>query len=347
MTSRARFLAALHCRPLDRPPVWIMRQAGRYLPEYRALKTKHTFVEMVRTPELAAEVTLQPLRRFPGLDAAIIFSDILVIPEALGQPYHFREEGGIGMEFAVRTAQQIEALDASAIRERLDYVARALRLVHTALDGRQALLGFAGAPWTLAAYMVEGGSSDDFAHLKALALGEPALFERLMEKITAAVTEYLLMQAECGVDAVQLFDSWAAACPGADYERFSLRYIRRIVERVGARLPVIVFPRGAGTHLAAIAATGARAVGIDWTTDLATARAAVPASTALQGNLDPVVLNLTPEITRRETRRVLDAMAGRPGHIFNLGHGITPAAQIENVAALLAEVHAPSPAPAP
>ena len=319
-----------------------MRQAGRYLPEYRALKAKHNFVEMVRTPELATEVTLQPMRRFAGLDAAIVFSDILVIPEAMGQPYHFREQGGIGMEFAIRTAEQIAALDASAIRERLDYVAKTLRLVHGALGGKHALLGFAGAPWTLAAYMVEGGSSEDFAHLKALALGEPALFERLMEKLTDAVSEYLLMQAECGVDAVQLFDSWAAACPGADYERFSLRWIRRIVERVGARMPVIVFPRGAGTQLAAVAATGARVVGVDWTVDLTTARAAVPAGTALQGNLDPIVLNLTPELVRREARRVLDAMAGRPGHIFNLGHGITPAAKIENVEALLDEIHAPA-----
>ncbi|MDP4879224.1 MAG: uroporphyrinogen decarboxylase, partial [Opitutales bacterium] len=217
MTPRERFLAAAHCQPVDRPPIWLMRQAGRYLPEYRELKAQHDFVTMVRTPELAAEVTLQPMRRFP-LDAAIIFSDILVIPEALGQGYHFREQGGIGMDYLLDSPEKIAALDSSKITERLAYVADALSLTRTKLGEDTALLGFCGSPWTLACYMIEGGSAKDFIAIKKLAWEHPDQFEALMQKLTNAIVEYLHMQIDAGADALQIFDSWGSICPATHYE---------------------------------------------------------------------------------------------------------------------------------
>jgi uroporphyrinogen decarboxylase len=334
-TSRDRFLAACACRPLARPPVWIMRQAGRYLPEYRALKEKHSFVEMVRTPELAVEVTLQPLRRF-ALDAAILFSDILVVPEALGQPYRFREEGGIAMEFRLEGTAAIDRLaPASAVRERLTYIPETLRRLRRELGDTRALLGFGGSPWTLACYMLEGGGSDDFARAKSVFHEDRSTFDRLMEKLTDATIEHLRAQIEAGADAVQIFDSWAGIVPGVDYEAASLRWIRRIVEALGPAAPIILFARGAAASLPALARTGARILALDWTVDLAAAAASLPPSVAVQGNLDPVLLNTTPAIVARETRRLLESMRGRPGHILNLGHGILPQAKVENVATLV------------
>src|SRR5471030_1365363 len=225
MTSRERFLAAIACSPLDRPPLWVMRQAGRYLPEYRALKAKSSFLEMVRTPALAAEVTMQPLRRF-AFDAAILFSDILVIPEALGQGYKFRDEGGIAMEFRLDTRAQIDALaPAAAVPERLRYVADTLALLKRELAGQKMLLGFGGSPWTLAAYAVEGGSSEDFEHIKSFFYSQRADFDALLEKLTAALIEYFLMQIRAGADAIQIFDSWGGVIAGQDYEAASLRWI--------------------------------------------------------------------------------------------------------------------------
>src|SRR6187549_210041 len=230
MTSRERFLAACACQPLDRPPVWVMRQAGRYLPEYRALKAKSSFLQMVRTPALAAEVTLQPLKRF-ALDAAILFSDILVIPEALGQGYRFREEGGIAMEYRLETRAQVDALaPADAVPERLQYVAGALALLKATLAGSHALLGFGGSPWTLATYMVEGGSSDEFERIKQLFYTDRATFDALLEKLTAALIAYFMMQIASGADAIQIFDSWGGIIAGPDYEAASLKWIRLIVD---------------------------------------------------------------------------------------------------------------------
>ncbi|MBE2214348.1 MAG: uroporphyrinogen decarboxylase [Opitutaceae bacterium] len=335
MTSRQRFLAACAAQPLERPPIWIMRQAGRYLPEYRALKQKHTFVEMVRTPDLAVEVTLQPLRRF-ALDAAILFSDILVIPEALGQPYRFKEEGGIAMEFRLEDAAAVERLaPASAVREKLAYMPAALRILRRELGDTKALLGFGGSPWTLACYMLEGGGSDDFARAKEVFHRDRPLFDRLMEKLTDASIEHFRAQIEAGADAVQIFDSWAGIVPAIDYEAASLKWIRRIVDAIGRRAPVILFARGAMAALPALAATGAPVLALDWTVDLGAAARALPATTAVQGNLDPVLLNTTPDVVAREARRLLESMRSRPGHIFNLGHGILPQAKIENVSALV------------
>lgn len=334
MTSRQRFLAACAQQPLDRPPLWIMRQAGRYLPEYRALKAKSSFLEMVKTPALAAEVTLQPLRRF-ALDAAILFSDILVIPEALGQGYHFRDEGGIGMEYRLDTRAQVEALGpADAVPERLSYVGETLRVLKKDLANEKALLGFGGSPWTLATYMVEGGSSDEFERIKQLFYTERSTFDALLEKLTAALVAYFKMQIEAGADAIQIFDSWGGIIAGQDYEAASLQWIRRIVAALPPAFPIVLYAKGTAPHHLAQAATGIRVLSVDWTTDLSQLARNVP-GVALQGNLDPVLLNTTPEIVRTETTKLLRAMQGRAGHIFNLGHGILPQAKIECVESLV------------
>jgi len=334
MTSRERFLAACACQPLERPPLWVMRQAGRYLPEYRTLKGKHSFVEMVRTPELAAEVTLQPLRRF-ALDAAIIFSDILVIPEALGQRYQFREGGGIQMEFRLETRAQLDRLDATGVAQRLDYVGQALARVKAELKGSRALLGFGGSPWTLATYMIEGGSSDDYTRIKELFYTDRAFFDALMEKLTAALIEYFQMQIRAGADAIQLFDSWGGIIAGPDYEAASLRWMRAIIAALPKDFPIILYAKGVNAQLTDLAFSGARVLGVDWTADLAVVRRLVPANIALQGNLDPVLMNTTPEIVRREATRLLESLRSAPGHILNLGHGIMPMARIECMEALV------------
>ncbi|NBB80604.1 MAG: uroporphyrinogen decarboxylase [Verrucomicrobia bacterium] len=334
MTPRQRFLAAAHQEPVDRPPIWLMRQAGRYLPEYRALKETHDFVTMVRTPELATEVTLQPMRRFP-LDAAIIFSDILVIPEALGQSYHFRDQGGIGMDYLLDTQEKIEALNATGIAEKLKYVADALSLTRSKLGEDTALLGFCGSPWTLACYMVEGGSAKDYVAIKQLAWDRPELFETLMQKLTDAIVDYLHMQIDAGADALQIFDSWGAICPATHYEAWSLRWIHHIIYALKGRVPVILYAKGMGHKAPELLHTGAKILSLDWTMNLRRMRQSIGHGAAVQGNLDPVVLTTTPEITRREAQRVLDDADTHPGFIFNLGHGMLPSAKIECVEALM------------
>ncbi|HET7535608.1 MAG TPA: uroporphyrinogen decarboxylase, partial [Candidatus Didemnitutus sp.] len=308
--------------------------AGRYLPEYRALKEKHSFLEMVRTPDLAAEVTLQPLRRF-ALDAAIIFSDILVVPEAMGQGYRFKDTGGIAMEFQLETKAQLERLNPQGVAERLDYVGQALQRVKAELNGTRALLGFGGSPWTLATYMLEGGSADDFGRSKAVFYSDRAFFDALMEKLTAALIEYFHMQIRAGADAIQIFDSWGGILAGQDYEAASLHWIRQIISALPAGFPVILYAKGAAMQLTDMAFSGATVLGVDWTVDLGVVRRLVPDNIALQGNLDPVLMNLTPEIVRRETGRLLETMRGARGHIFNLGHGIMPSAKIECMEALV------------
>ena len=338
MTSRERFLAACACQPLERPPLWIMRQAGRYLPEYRALKAKHNFLKMVRTPDLAAEVTLQPMRRFPQLDAAIVFSDILVVPEALGQGYRFKEEGGIVMDWRVERWEQVERLSVELVSERLRYVPEALKRVREQLGPDRALLGFCGAPWTLAAYMVEGGGSDSFARAKALYYSDRPLFDKLMEKLVRALVAYARMQIEAGADAIQIFDSWAGILPLADYEAASLRWTRQLIAALPKDFPVILYAKGAAASLPALGTSGAAVLGLDWTVDLATAKRTLPAHVAVQGNLDPVLLNTTPANVATAAEKLLASMRGLPGHICNLGHGILPEAKIDCVEALCATV---------
>lgn len=338
MTSRERFLAACNSQPLGRPPLWVMRQAGRYLPEYRALKERTSFLDMVRTPELAVEVTLQPLRRFPGLDAAILFSDILVIPEALGQAYSFRDGGGIAMARRIDSRADIDALaPAEVVTERLAYVGEALRLLKRELaSSGKALLGFGGSPWTLATYMLEGGSSDDFARAKQLWHTDRGAVDALLQKLTEALIVYFKMQIAAGADAIQIFDSWGGIVAAHDYEPVSLKWIREIAAAMPAGFPVILYAKGTAAQHGAQAKSGIRALSVDWTMDLPALRRGLPANVALQGNLDPVLMQTTPEIVRSEALRLLHSMRGLPGgHIFNLGHGITPFARIECMHALV------------
>jgi uroporphyrinogen decarboxylase len=340
-TNRRRFLDACHCHAVDRPPVWLMRQAGRALPEYRKLKEKHTFLELAQTPDLAVEVTLQPVRRF-GFDAAILFSDILVIPEAMGQPYRFRETGGVVMDFTVRTKADIERLSVERVTERLAYVDQALRRLRRELASQTALIGFAGSPWTLATFMMEGGSAKQFNCARDLFHADRKTFYLLLEKLTAAITAYLQMQIQAGVDALQIFDSHGGQLAAADFSEASGRWMKDIISGLrtaNAEIPVIVFSLGTHGNWDDLLATGADVLGIDWRFSLAEARRLLPADVALQGNLASALLcEANPETVARETRAVLEAMRGRPGHIFNLGHGVPPDAKLENIAALVETV---------
>jgi uroporphyrinogen decarboxylase len=311
-----------------------MRQAGRALPEYRELKQRYSFLELVQTPEMAAEVTLQPIRRF-GFDAAILFSDILVIAEALGQPYRFRETGGIEMAHRIASASDIDRLESGTVRERLGYVREALGLLRRELGDRTALIGFAGAPWTVANFMCEGGSANPFGRAEALLREQPAVFDRLAEKLAAATVDYLRMQIEMGVDALQIFDTLAGTLEPDRFEAGSARWLRLIVSELRSPVPVIVFAKGVHHDWAALAATGAQAIGVDWRVRLSEVRRELGGGIALQGNLDPAVLTATPAAVEAATRTVLEDMRGKPGHIFNLGHGVPPTAGLENIGRLV------------
>ena len=334
MNSRQRFLNAQSHQPVDRPPLWVMRQAGRYLPEYRALKEKYSFLELVKSPEMAEEVTIQPLRRFP-LDAAIIFSDILVIPEALGVPYSFREQGGISIDRQITSSDDVRSLDSSEISQKLNYVAEALKRVRNSIGEEKTLLGFGGSPWTLAAYMLEGGSSNNWHAAKAFFVTQRDAYEQLMHTIVEATVDYFKMQVAAGVDAIQIFDSWGAACPGHWYEAMSLRWIREIIAGLEGLVPIIVYAKGMAHHHESIAQTGAQALSVDWSVPIHELKATVGDRLVLQGNLDPSVLDTTPEITRNAVHEILTNMAPHTGYIFNLGHGIHPTAKIANMEALV------------
>ena len=332
-----RFLRACRREPVDRTPLWIMRQAGRYLPEYRELRRRVDFLTLCRTPELAAEATLQPLRRFP-LDAAILFSDILVPLEALGVQMTFNP--GPKIAEPIRTASQIDKLSLRPAVEVVPYVAEAVRILRRDLDGRTPLIGFCGAPLTLAAYLTEGHGSDSYPALKTLMYREPATLERLLTKLAAAMTDYLTMQIQAGAQAVQLFDSWAGILGIDEYRRFALPYVKSIVDAVRPLgVPVIYFVNAAPHLIAQAAASGADVLGICWRTPLDVAAAIVGPTVALQGNLDPHVLFADPDVVREQATAVLDRIAGRAGHIMNLGHGILPDTPIASVEALIAAVH--------
>jgi len=334
LTARERFVRAAHCQPVDRPPLWLMRQAGRALPEYRKLKETYTFVQLVQNPELAVEVTLQPVRRF-GFDAAILFSDILVIPEALGQTYHFKETGGVVMDFAVTSRADIEKLSVERVVERLSYVDRALRLLRRELGDQTALLGFTGSPWTLATFMMEGASVPKYSRALQLLHEDPKTYFALAEKLTEAITAYSQMQIATGIDALQIFDSHGGHLAATEFQEASGRWTDQIIANLGGKVPVINFSLGTHGNWPDLIASGANVLGIDWQTSIAEARKVIPAHIALQGNLSPVhIAESTPEVVAAETRAILEAMRGRPGHIFNLGHGLTPAAKLENIAAL-------------
>ncbi|HEY5345254.1 MAG TPA: uroporphyrinogen decarboxylase [Verrucomicrobiae bacterium] len=335
LTARERFNRAARCLPVDRPPMWLMRQAGRALPEYRKLKETYTFVQLVQNPELAVEVTLQPVRRF-GFDAAILFSDILVIPEALGQTYHFKETGGVIMDFAVTTKADIEKLSVERVVERLNYVDKALRILRQELGDETALIGFSGSPWTLATFMMEGASVPKYSRALQLFREDPKTYFALAEKLTAAITAYLQMQIATGVDAVQIFDSHGGHLAATEFQEASGRWTNQIIANLGGNVPVINFSLGTHGNWPDLIASGANVLGIDWQTSIAEARKIIPAHIAMQGNLSPTLIaEATPEVVAAETKNILEAMRGRPGHIFNLGHGLTPAAKLENISALV------------
>jgi uroporphyrinogen decarboxylase len=329
------FLRACRRQPVSRTPIWVMRQAGRYLPAYQAVRAKHDFQKMYKTPALAAEITTQPIEIL-GFDAAILFSDILVIPEAMGMKLEFIEGNGPKFPQPLRSAEDIARLRMPKIEEALDYVLEAVQLTNRRLAGAVPLIGFCGSPWTLATYMVEGGGSKEFTHVKSMMFRQPQLVHLLLEKVTAALVDYLNAQIRAGVHAVQIFDSWGYALSPDDYEDFSLRYMRRLIAKVKHNgVPVIYFLRGHGCGLEKLAASGAEVLSLDWTIDLAEARQRIGAGVALQGNLDPTVLFATPDIVRIQTKKILEKMAGADGHIFNLGHGILPETPVKNVKALV------------
>ncbi len=337
MTNRQRFLDACHCREVDRPPVWLMRQAGRALPEYRELKAKHDFLELVQTPELAAEVTLQPIRRF-DFDAAILFSDILVVAEGLGQGYRFRDGGGIQMNFQLHGEQDIASLNLGALEEKLDYIPRAIKLLKNSLGEKTALIGFAGSPWTLANFMLEGGSAKEFRHAKALFSTQPKIFAKLMGVLTEAVTKLLKMQIAAGADAVQIFDSLAGLLPQNDFPDASAKWMKHIISELSGTVPVIVFSKGVHANWGTLIETGANVLGIDSGMRLADVRKILPATVGVQGNLEPSLLLTTPTNVGLEVKRILEEMGGVRGHIFNLGHGVPPEAKLENISALVQTV---------
>jgi uroporphyrinogen decarboxylase len=333
-TNRQRFLDACRCQATDRPPVWLMRQAGRALPEYRKLKEKHSFVQMVQTPELAAEVTLQPIRRF-DFDAAILFSDILVVAEGMGQGYEFRDGGGIKMDFLIKSSADIDGLQVEPVTERLAYVDKALRLIKADLAQRTALIGFAGSPWTLANFMLEGGGVKEYTRAKQLLHLEPALLNRLLEKLTGAVTQFLQMQIAAGVDAIQIFDSLGGVLSDGDFVAGSGKWLKRIIGELKGNVPVIVFSKGSHGNWRDLVDTRPSVIGIDANVNLGEISRQLPSNIAVQGNLDPFLLTTTPASVRAETTRVLSEMRGRAGHIFNLGHGVPPNAKLENIQTLV------------
>lgn len=344
-----RFLRALRRQPVDRTPVWLMRQAGRYLPEYRATRAQAgSFLNLAKNPELACEVTLQPLRRFP-LDAAILFSDILTVPDAMGLGLYFAEGEGPKFERPIRCAADIDRLGVPDMETDLRYVMDAVRTIRRELNGSVPLIGFSGSPWTLACYMVEGGGSDNYSKVKSLALNDPAAMHKLLGVVTDAVIAYLKAQHVAGAQALQVFDTWGGVLSPSMYREFSLRYLQRIAAELPrgdgeARAPLILFGKGNDPYLDELAAGGAEAVGVDWTIGLGDAARRIAGRTALQGNLDPVTLYASPEAIRREVGRALDGYrdgngGSREGHVFNLGHGLSPDMSPEHVGALVAAVH--------
>ncbi|MEL0638201.1 uroporphyrinogen decarboxylase [Marinomonas sp. TI.3.20] len=321
-----RFLRALLKQPVDVTPVWMMRQAGRYLPEYRASRAHAgDFLSLCKNDAFACEVTLQPLERYE-LDAAILFSDILTIPDAMGLGLYFETGEGPKFKHTIRSKADVDALPITTAND-LDYVMKAVTTIRHALNGRVPLIGFSGSPWTLATYMIEGGSSKDFRHIKAMMYQSPEVLHALLDKLAQSVTAYLNGQILAGAQAVQIFDTWGGVLSGPMYQQFSLMYMKQIMDGLirnheGQQIPVIVFTKNGGQWLENIAATGPDAIGLDWTTDIAEARARIGDKVALQGNMDPCVLYADKAIIEREVATVLEGFGHGTGHVFNLGHGI-------------------------
>ncbi|MDN3648368.1 uroporphyrinogen decarboxylase [Reinekea marina] len=322
-----RFLKALMREPVDRTPIWMMRQAGRYLPEYRETRAQAgDFMSLCKNADLACEVTLQPLERYP-LDAAILFSDILTIPDAMGLGLYFEQGEGPKFKQTVRSEADLSRLIQPKMDDHLGYVMNAVSTIRKELNGKVPLIGFTGSPWTLATYMIEGGSSKDFRHSKAMLYSQPELLHALLDQLADVIIDYLNAQIKAGAQAVQIFDSWGGSLSHAAYTEFSLKYMKKIIagltrEHEGRKVPVIMFTKGGGQWLDVMADSGADALGLDWTTSLATARAQVGDKVALQGNMDPCVLYASPDKIRIEVDRILAEYGAGTGHVFNLGHGI-------------------------
>lgn len=339
-----RFIKALLRQPVDRTPVWMMRQAGRYLPEYRATRAQAgDFMSLCKNTELACEVTLQPLERYE-LDAAILFSDILTIPDAMGLGLYFEEGEGPKFRKPVRTEADIEKLEVIDTASDLAYVTDAVSMIRRELHGRVPLIGFSGSPWTLATYMIEGQSSRDFARAKTMLYTQPELMHQLLEKLALSVIDYLNAQIRAGAQVVQIFDTWGGALSHAAYQEFSLAYMEKIVANLithadGREVPVILFTKGGGHWLEAMANSGCHALGLDWTVDIGSARGRVGDKVALQGNMDPAVLRADPATIEREVASILASYGDNSGHIFNLGHGITPDIDPANAKVFIDAVH--------
>jgi uroporphyrinogen decarboxylase len=339
-----RFLKALMREPVDVTPVWMMRQAGRYLPEYRATrKQAGSFLDLCKNAELACEVTMQPLRRY-DFDAAILFSDILTIPDALGQGLYFEEGEGPKFRKVIRTAADVENLPEVNIASELEYVMNAVSVIRKELNGSVPLIGFSGSPWTLATYMIEGGGSKDFRHAKQFMYDNPEAMHLLLGKLADAVTDYLNAQIDAGAQVVQIFDTWGGILTPSCYQEFSLAYMKKIIanltkEREGRKVPSIVFTKNGGQWLESIVASGADAVGLDWTIDIAEARRRAEGAVALQGNMDPTMLYASPAAIRKEVDKILAGYGPGLGHVFNLGHGITPQVNPDHVSVFVDSVH--------
>jgi uroporphyrinogen decarboxylase len=338
------YIRALLRQPVERTPVWMMRQAGRYLPEYRALREKAgDFMAVCTNPELACEVTMQPLRRF-DLDAAILFSDILTIPDAMGLGLHFETGEGPRFERTIKSISDVVNLPIPDPEQELRYVMDAVRTIRRELNGDVPLIGFSGSPWTLATYMIEGGSSKTFSKIKKMAFCEPEVLHMLLDKLADSVILYLNAQIAAGAQAVQIFDTWGGILTPRDYKKYSLYYMDKIVkgltrEYEGNPVPVTLFTKNGGMWIEDIAATGCDAIGLDWTIDMGNARKRVGDKVALQGNMDPAVLHADPDRIRQEVQIILDSYGQGPGHIFNLGHGITPDVNPENAGVFIDAVH--------
>lgn len=338
LAEQSLFIRALKRQPVERTPIWIMRQAGRYLPEYRETRAKAgDFLSLCKNPELACEVTLQPLRRF-DLDAAILFSDILTIPDAMGLGLYFAEGEGPCFTKPVQTVQAIDALERPNIEESLSYVMDAARLIRQEMPKELPLIGFSGSPWTLACYMVEGRSSREFKNILTMMYSEPDAMHRLLNKLAETVADYLLGQVKAGVNALMIFDTWGGILSAANYPLFSLNYMQQIVSKLKKQhpnIPVILFTKGGGQWLELMAESGCDALGLDWTCDIGQARRRVGDKVALQGNLDPSVLLTNKAVIREQTRKILESYGAGSGHVFNLGHGITPDVPPEHVEVLI------------
>ncbi|MDF1582596.1 MAG: uroporphyrinogen decarboxylase [Methyloprofundus sp.] len=339
-----RFIRALLKEPVDKTPIWMMRQAGRYLPEYRELRAQAgSFMNLCTNPELACEVTLQPLERF-DFDAAILFSDILTIPDAMGLGLYFTEGEGPKFERPVRTAADIDKLPIPDPEIELKYVMDAVRLIRKNLNGRVPLIGFSGSPWTLATYMVEGSSSKTFSKVKGLMFEQPLLMHKMLDKLAQSVASYLNAQIASGAQVVMLFDTWGGSLGTEEYIEFSLRYAQQVRALLntnvnGQKVPTILFTKGGGQWLEAMADTGYDALGLDWQTDLKLARARVGDRIALQGNMDPITLYANPEVIKAKVGMILEKYGAGSGHVFNLGHGILPDINPEHVKAMVDAVH--------